>query len=51
MGKKWYVRLKERVCELLGHPLTEGSPWEYNGQTHRVCAVCNRIISEQKGGE
>lgn len=50
MGHKWYVKVKLWVCKALGHPLTSGQPWEYNGHKHRVCKVCHFVVSEKQGG-
>jgi hypothetical protein len=45
MGQSWYTRIGWWLCEKVDHPVLRGS-WIYNGQYHRDCRLCGRIISE-----
>lgn len=51
MNQPWYIRLGWWLCEKLGHPLPRKG-WIYDGQYHRDCRLCGRIVSEPlRGGE
>ena len=46
MNQKWYTRLGWWLCELFRHP-GSGATWEYNGQIHKECNLCGRIVSRK----
>lgn len=50
MQQLWYVRLAWWLCEKAGHPLIERG-WIYNGEYHRECRLCGRIVSEPVRGD
>jgi hypothetical protein len=45
MNQPWYIRLGWWLCEKFGHPLPRKG-WIYEGQYHRDCRLCGRIVSE-----
>ena len=44
MSQPWYIRLLWWLCEKAGHPGAKG--WIYDGNYHRDCDLCGRIVSE-----
>ena len=45
MNQPWYIQLGWWLCEKFGHPLPRKG-WIYDGQYHRDCRLCGRIVSE-----
>jgi hypothetical protein len=45
MNQPWYIRLLWWACDRINHPFI-GNEWLINGQYHRECRLCKRIISE-----
>ena len=45
MEQSWIEKFKWWLCEKIGHPLPRHG-WIFNGQYHRDCRWCGRIVSE-----
>ncbi len=45
MEQSWIEKIKWWLCEKIGHPLPRHG-WIFNGQYHRDCRWCGRIVSE-----
>lgn len=50
MDRPWYLDFGWWLCEKIGHPFPRKG-WIYNGQYHRECRICGRLISETLQGK
>lgn len=49
MKAPWRERLLFWLCDTFGHARKDGrtAAWEYDGNSHRQCARCGRILSRR----